>query len=196
MAIIINPELKTALGDRAKDFEELFKDKNVVIELQENHIPKSRFDETLGQVKDYKSQVAERDKQLADLAPKAKGHEELSKQLSDLTEFNKKTVLEYEGKIAKRERDYMLTDALRSQKARNPKAVSALLDESKISVKEGKLDGFDDQIASIRKSDPYLFDEVEPVVTRAGRETGGTGTGKKERADGLDPKMAAIFGIK
>jgi len=171
MAMIINETLKALLGDKAKDFEELFKDKNVVIELQENHIPKGRFDEVNGQVKDYKSQVAERDKQLADLMPKVKGHDELSKQLADLSELNKKTVSEYEGKIAKRERDYLLTDVLKSQKARNPKAIMPFIDESKLVVKDGKIEGLDDQLAELRKTDSYLFDEVQIVPKKVGRET-------------------------
>jgi hypothetical protein len=171
MAMIINETLKALLGDKAKDFEELFKDKNVVIELQENHIPKGRFDEVNGQVKDYKSQVAERDKQLADLMPKVKGHDELSKQLADLSELNKKTVSEYEGKIAKRERDYLLTDVLKSQKARNPKAIMPFIDESKLVVKYGKNEGLDDQHAELRKTDSYLFDEVQTVPKKVGRET-------------------------
>jgi hypothetical protein len=170
MAMIINETLKALLGDNAKDFEELFKDKNVVIELQENDIPKGRFDEVNGQVKDYKSQVAERDKQLADLMPKVKGHDELSKQLADLSELNKKTVSEYEGKIAKRERDYLLTDVLKSQKARNPKAIMPFIDESKLVVKDGKIEGLDDQLAELRKTDSYLFDEVQKVPPNAGRE--------------------------
>ena len=65
-------------------------------------IPKGRFDEINNQAKDYKSQIAERDKQIEDLRKSVSGNEELAKRLNELTEANKKQKEEYEKQLAQK----------------------------------------------------------------------------------------------
>lgn len=55
--------------------------------------------------------------------------------------------------------------ALVSGKAKNPKLVKAALDMEKIKLDGDKVLGLDEQLESIRKSDPYLFDDVKPGPT-------------------------------
>ena len=172
MAIkFINTELKTLLGDELyKQVEAALKDKDVAIDLQENFIPKTRFDEINTQAKDHKARADKFEKDLADATKNAKSQEELNAKIAELTASNEKTKSEYETRIALRERDYMLQDSLKSSKAKNPKAALALLDLEKVVIKDGKLDGLDSQIEALKKSDPYLFDVVEtkPQVDRFG----------------------------
>jgi hypothetical protein len=49
--------------------------------------------------------------------------------------------------------------ALLECKARNMKAVRALIDDSRIVVKDGMLTGLSEQINAIKVSDPYLFEQ-------------------------------------
>lgn len=120
-------------------------------------IPKGRFDEVNNQVKDYKGQIAERDRQIDTLSKNAKGNEDLLKQIEDLKATNAKNISDYEAKISAREKDYLIDSALSSAKSKNNKAVKSLLDLEKVTVKDGKLEGITEQIEALRKSDSYLF---------------------------------------
>ena len=62
-------------------------------------------------------------------------------------------------KIAKLEFSHALEGALSGAKARNAKAVRALLDESKLSYKDGALEGLEEQLKGVREQNPYLFDD-------------------------------------
>lgn len=62
-------------------------------------------------------------------------------------------------KIAKLEFAHALEGALTGAKARNAKAVRALLDEEKLAFKNGKIEGFEEQIKGVREANPYLFDD-------------------------------------
>ena len=55
--------------------------------------------------------------------------------------------------------------ALVAGKAKNPKLVKAALDMEKIKLDGDKVLGLDEQLESIRKSDPYLFDDANPGPT-------------------------------
>ena len=61
----------------------------------------------------------------------------MTKKINELTEANKKTITDYETKIASRERDYVIDGELSKIGAKNLKAVKALIDFEKIVVKDG-----------------------------------------------------------
>lgn len=123
-----------------------------------NWFPKEKFDEVNNSNKDLKNQLKDRDKQLQDLGEKAKGNEDLTKQINDLTELNKKTAADYQAKLDQQAFDFALKDALTGAKAKNPKAVEALLDKEIIKLKEGSLEGLKEQLDKLKESDAYLFE--------------------------------------
>jgi len=118
-------------------------------------IPKSRLDEKIAEVNDYKQQLADRDTQLADLQSKANGNEELQAQIQALQQQNEQVKTEYQQRLQQKEFDFALTEALRDAKAKNPKAVKALLDTSTVKLVE--LIGLDEQLTALKTSDDYLF---------------------------------------
>lgn len=120
-------------------------------------IPKSRFDEKVAEVNDYKQQIAERDTQLTELQSKAQGNEELQAQITALQEQNAQVASEYEQKLAQKDYDIALTEALRTAKAKNPTAVKALLQTDAIKLDGDKLLGLDEQLAKLKETDDYLF---------------------------------------
>lgn len=122
-------------------------------------IPKGRFDEVNTQAKDYKTQITERDTQLAELQKKAKGNEELTNQITALQEANKKTQEEYEAKLSKQQLDFEIKAALGQTKAKNADVVSKMLNFENIKLIDGQLSGFKDQVEALKASDPYLFEE-------------------------------------
>lgn len=159
-------KLKELLGEQLyNQVAEKLGDKKYVFGPQENYIPKERFNQVIEQIKGYKAQIGERDKQLEDLKKASEGNEELAKKIKEMEEQNKKIQTEYEEKLLNSQRDYAIDLAIAKAKVKNPKAVKALLDHEKIKVEDGKVSGLDEQLEVIRKSDGYLFEDYVPSGT-------------------------------
>ncbi|WP_368298384.1 phage scaffolding protein [Cytobacillus firmus] len=157
-------DLKELLGeDLYKQVMEKAGDKKIAIVSDGNWIPKEKFNELNENTKELKKQLKDRDAQLAELGEKAKGHEELTAKINELTEANKKTEADYQKKLDQQAFDFALKSALTSVKAKNPKAVEALLNKESIKLDGDKLLGLADQLKALQKSDAYLFEaEQQP----------------------------------
>lgn len=59
---------------------------------------------------------------------------------------------------ADKEKNTAINQAISNAKGKNTKAILALVDNDKITYKDGKLDGLEDQLKELQKSDAYLFD--------------------------------------
>lgn len=72
---------------------------------------------------------------------------------------------EAEQKVQAIKFEHALKDALAAAKARNPKAVKALLDLDKVKFSEdgNSLEGLDEQLETIKQENDYLFDIPAPV---------------------------------
>ena len=164
--------LKDILGeDLYKQVKEKLGDAEViVVDPNDPMVPKRRLDEVITERNRYKEQVAERDTQLADLGAKAKDHDTLRVQIADLQAKNKQAAEDYEKQLKDQRFAFAIERAVAKADARNVKAVVALLDTSKISLDGENLLGFDEQIAALKKSDPFLFG-----VDLKGRTPEGTG---------------------
>jgi septal ring factor EnvC (AmiA/AmiB activator) len=141
---------------------------NYVLIDKPNFVKKERFDEVSNQLKDYKTQLAERDTQLKELGDKAKGNEELTKKIGELETANKTQKETYEKQISAREREYSIDSELGKVGVKNSKAVKALLDNDKIVLKDGSISGLNEQIEALKKSDAYLFKETQPTPPAKG----------------------------
>jgi len=127
-------------------------------ELKE-YIPKSRFDEVNSAKKKFESDVKDRDKQLEDLKKSTGNIEDLKKQIESLQKENKEKAEHYELEMQKLRVDTKIESTLSNFGARNIRSVKALLDGvDKFKFdKDGNIEGLEDQIKQIKKSDPYLF---------------------------------------
>ncbi len=65
---------------------------------------------------------------------------------------------------ANKEKNTAINQAISNAKGKNAKAILALVDSDKITYKDGKLDGLEDQLKELQKSDAYLFDVPEKPV--------------------------------
>lgn len=65
---------------------------------------------------------------------------------------------------ADKEKNTAINQAISNAKGKNAKAILALVDSEKITYKDGKLDGLEDQLKELQKSDAYLFDAPEKPV--------------------------------
>ena len=151
--------LKDILGeDLYKQVKEKLGDAEVaVVDPDDPMVPKRRLDEVITERNRYKEQVAERDTQLADLGAKAKDHDTLRVQIAELQAKNKQAAEDYEKQLKEQRFAFAVERAVAKADARNVKAVMALLDKTKISLDGENLLGFDEQVAALKESDPYLF---------------------------------------
>ena len=169
--------LKDILGD---DLYKQVKEKPgdtevIVVDPNDPMVPKRRLDEVIAERNRYKEMVEGRDSQLADLKTWAKDNEVLKAQIAELQAKNKQVTEDYEKQLKEQRFAFAIERAVAKADARNVKAVVALLDTSKISLDGENLLGFDEQIAALKKSDPYLFG-----VDLKGRMPEGTGKPPKE----------------
>lgn len=107
---------------------------------------------------DYKSQLAQRDKDLKDLKKKAEGSEELQTQLADLQSKYHTEKGEYEQKL----KDTQLSSAIKlalAGKVHDSDITTTLLDKKLIELDEtGKITkGLDEQLKTLQASKPFLF---------------------------------------
>ena len=106
---------------------------------------------------DLQKQIGERDKQLETLKKSSGDNETLKKQISDLQTANKKAKDDYDANLKQLTLGSKIDVALLGAKAKNTKAVRALLDESKISLDGENVLGLKEQLEQVQKDNPYLF---------------------------------------
>lgn len=127
-------------------------------------IPKTRFDEVNNELKANKEIVAERDKQLEELKKSSGDNEALKAQIADLQKANKESQAAHEAEMNKLKLDNAVDAALLKAGAKNSKAVRALFDESKFKLNaEGDVEGLEDALKAVQKSDSYLFEGQKQV---------------------------------
>ena len=132
-------------------------------ELPKHFIPKDKYNEAAEAKKKLEADIDERDKQLEQLKNAAGNSEELKAQIEQLQAENQKAAEEWQAKMAQMQLDFAIEKALAAAKAKNPKAVKALLDMEKVKLDGEQLLGLDDQLKAIQQSDPYLFGESGKV---------------------------------
>ena len=144
-------------------------------ELPKRFIPKDKYNETAEAKKKLEADLAARDAQLEQLKQAAGNSEELKKQIEQLQAENKKAGEEWQTKVAKMQMDFAVERALTTAKAKNPKAVKALLDMDKVKLDGDKLLGLDEQLKELQKSDSYLFGDSTPGKVGSGTNPPGAG---------------------
>ncbi|EAC3296745.1 phage scaffolding protein [Listeria monocytogenes] len=116
----------------------------------------------------FKSQLTQRDKDIDDLKKDSGTSEELKKQIEDLQQKNKDLESDYQSEIAETKKNSAIELALASAKAKNSKAVRALLDNDKLELTKEGLKGLDEQLEALQESDAYLFAQESEAVPKFG----------------------------
>ena len=129
-----------------------------------SYVPKAKFDEERNKAKTLTAQVNDLNSQLEEAKKNAGDAEALSKQIAKLT----KDVEERDGKLSTLSRDYEIKDALRAAKVRDVDIVFGLLDKDKITSKDGKLKGAEEQINALKSSKSFLFEAEDKPSNRGG----------------------------
>lgn len=163
-------------SEKVDEIAEAYKAKNNNMDDLPIYIPKSRFD-------DKSSRIEELEAQLKDVPTDWKEQLENMKNELDV----QKT--EYEGKLAAASAEADRTAKIYGSGARNVKAVRALLNDT---------DSIDEQLAALKKSDPYLFkaSSLNKGTGKGDVEHGGEGDDKGKENDKLSTEaMYRAVGI-
>lgn len=110
--------------------------------------------------KDIESLTSKYDKQINDLNSQLQAANSKVIAIDGLTEkINSlnQTIAERDKTIATNAKNYRIKDELRRAGAHNPDVVMPLLNQEKIVEKDGKFEGFSEQIEALKQTDPYLF---------------------------------------
>ncbi len=129
-------------------------------------VPRMKMNEVSEENKTLKQTVSDRDKQLETLKKSNGDSAELKKQIEVLQQQNAEEKAAHEKEMAQLKLDNAVENALTAAGAKNNKALRALLDTEKIKLdSSGKLEGLEEQLKEVRKSDPYMFNEKETEPT-------------------------------
>lgn len=167
--------------------------KKVMDSLDGNFVTKVRFNEINEENKTLKKSVSDRDKPLEDLKKSSGDNATLQQQISDLQKQNTEQQKAHDEELAKLKVDNAVEIALSGAKAKNGKAVKAMLDMSKVKLGEdGKLSGLDEQLEALKKSDGYMFDVQEQTQQQqfTGFQPGASSTVPNSTAADFETRLA------
>ena len=136
------------------------------------YIPKARFDDAIDERNTLRESVKERDVQLETLKNSANDIEGLKKQIADLQIVNTEKDKAHAAEIETLKINAAVDSALTGAKAKNAKAVKALLDLEKAELSDdGTVKGLEDQLKKLQGADDskFLFDSEpkKPTLTGA-----------------------------
>ena len=158
-----NEQMEKIIALHGADIEELKAKSDELINSKTEELKKAN--------ESLQSQIAERDKDLKTLKKQAGDNEELSNQFKELQSKYKQDTENLSKELQQTKLNSAVDSALGKAKVRNSKAAKALLnmDEVKLNDK-GEVEGLDNQISSLQKSDGYLFDQgsKEPYQPQGG----------------------------
>lgn len=169
----------------------------VFAEELKGFIPKFRFDEVNEAKKRLEEDLKKRDQQLEEL--KKLNPEKLQEEINRLQEENKQAQKQYEEELNKIKLENAIEKALISAKAKNIKAVKALLDLEKIKLNGEELIGLKEQLDNLQKAEDskFLFNiaDEKPSFNFKGIKPGektdksGTDDQPKTLADAIRTKL-------
>lgn len=134
-------------------------------------------------------------KQLEDLKKNTGDAEALKAEIQKMQDENKSKETEYSNNIKKLKVDNAIELALIGAKAKNTKAVKALLDLENLEIGEdGKVKGLEDQIKNLTKDEgtAFLFEVESKTETPKGTDPAGKST-KKDIKDMTYSEMEAYL---
>ena len=131
----------------------------VVADYGKNYVAKAQFNTKNEELKHAKEESEAVTKQLEELKKANEGNKDLATQLEKMKQEAETRKKEYTDSINRMKLDNAVDIALNGSKAKNTKAVRALLDLKEAKVgDDGKVAGLDEQLKKLQESDPYLFD--------------------------------------
>lgn len=184
----MNKEALIAAGfteEQAKKVMDLHK-----ADINGNYIPKTRFDEINEQLKNIKTELTERDSQIASLKKFEGNSKELADKVKELQEQNKQKAAEFEKAL----KETKLKNAVRTSlgdSVFDSSLVMGLIDMRKIDLddKDEVKSGLKEQVELLKKEKAFLFKEPNAPKKPGIKVTGQT---PADGDDGDDKDTSAV----
>lgn len=195
--------LKELLGEQYKDgmtFDEVetaLSEKKLVDLSEGNYVSKDKYKSLEDELKNSQANLTESLAKIGNLEKGAGDNEALKNEIAKLKGDIESQRNDYEQRAQARERDYLTSDFIKEYGAKNVKAVKALLgdhiDLAQAEIKDGKVLGLEEALKTVKEQNDYLFNNVEPTIPKAGRESGKPPAKTKE--DDLLEKLFKSAGL-
>lgn len=131
-------------------------------------VPKTRLNEVITERDSLKERVKEADRQLETLKNSSGDVEAMKTQIADLQAMNTTKDEEHAAEVQKIRLDAAVSAALIGARAKNDKAVRALLELEEVEVLEdGTVKGLNDQIEQVKKDNDYMFSNEKTTIKGA-----------------------------
>lgn len=145
-----------------------------------------RYTKLKGQKEDLEGQLKTANDTIADLKKNNADNETLQNTIKD----HEATIATLKKEAETKDFNYALDAVLKDNKCKNSKALKALLNMEGIKLNEGKFEGLEEQLKTLKESDSYLFDAEEKQPGGSGFNPGGEPP--KEKGDSATCFMDAI----
>ena len=109
------------------------------------------------QVNDLKNQISAKDNEIAELQTKANSVAGLNQQITQLTADKNQLTNDLNEQVTSLKKSYAIESGVRDAKAKNVKAVMALLDMEKITFADDALTGLTEQLENLQKGEDTSF---------------------------------------
>ena len=129
---------------------------------------KSELNTYKQQVTELQGKVTEKDNEIATLTTKVGEVETLRNENAQLKTDKTNLTTELNTKVTEIKKEYAIENSVRDSKARNIKAVIALLDRSKITYENDELGGVTEQLETLKAGEDTSFLFGEAQATPAG----------------------------
>lgn len=109
------------------------------------------------QINDLKGQIGAKDSEINTLKAKADQVDGLTQQVNQLTADKNQLTNDLNTKVSEIQKSHAIESGVRDAKAKNVKAVMALLDMEKITFADGNLTGLNEQLDTLQKGEDTKF---------------------------------------
>lgn len=106
-----------------------------------------------------KQELKDNQSELDTLKEAAKGNKELEQQFADLQAKFDESKANSEKQLADQQKDFAIQLALKEAGAQDEAIVLGLLDRDTIKVADGKLQGFEEQVKTLKEQKAFLFQD-------------------------------------
>lgn len=150
------------------------------LEEIKDYMPRSRYNEINDKLKTTSEKVATYEKQLKDTENLLKDNKELKGKYDSLNTQYQNDLAAKDKEIINTSKRFMMETKLRTAGAKHPELLFPLFDMEKVSIENGNLLGFDDQLEAHKKTYADQF-----TTTETTSNSGGAGA-PKDNLDNID----------
>lgn len=152
----------------------------IVDDYGKNYVSKSQFNQKNEEAKHLKGEADTFKKEIEELKKTNKDNADLAAQIEKMKEDAKTREQTYKANTKKMQIDSLVDLELIKNKAKNPKAVKALLvDLDKAEIVDGAIKGLDEQFKKLKETDAYMFETEDDSSGSKGFKAGQGDSNKK-----------------